>query len=240
MHTRVLISSVLGIASAATLFAQSDTVRAGREIAIRTSESIDARSPSDSRIYRGVVERDVRSEDGRVMIPSGSNAELILRNSTRDEVVLDLESVDVHGQRYAVSTENESVQAGGSEKQGVGANRRTGKYVGGGAVIGSIIGAIAGGGKGAAIGAAAGAGAGAGRNLALVRFARYTLKRIPSGCASFRIYPNRMANRMSATISESQDWVREKRAMSGPDSPRGTERFFPGFRNIGKHRSVRR
>ena len=161
MHTRVLISFVLGIASAATLSAQSDTVRAGREIAIRTSESIVARSPSDSRIYRGVVERDVRSEDGRVMIPSGSNAELILRNSTRDEVVLDLESVDVHGQRYAVSTENESVQAGGSEKQGVGANRRTGKYVGGGAVIGSIIGAIAGGGKGAAIGAAAGAGAGA-------------------------------------------------------------------------------
>ena len=161
MHTRVLISFVLGIASAATLSAQSDTVRAGREIAIRTSESIDARSPSDSRIYRGVVERDVRSEDGRVMIPSGSNAELILRNSTRDEVVLDLESIDVHGQRYAVSTENESVQAGGSEKQGVGANRRTGKYVGGGAVIGSIIGAIAGGGKGAAIGAAAGAGAGA-------------------------------------------------------------------------------
>jgi len=161
MHTRVLISFVLGIASAATLSAQSDTVRAGREIAIRTSESIDARSPSDSRIYRGVVDRDVRSEDGRVMIPSGSNAELILRNSTRDEVVLDLESVDVHGQRYAVSTENESVQAGSSEKQGVGANRRTGKYVGGGAVIGSIIGAIAGGGKGAAIGAAAGAGAGA-------------------------------------------------------------------------------
>ena len=161
MHSRVLLSFVLGIASAATLSAQSDTVRAGREIAIRTSESIDARSPSDSRIYRGVVERDVRSEDGRVMIPSGSNAELILRNSTRDEVVLDLESVDVHGQRYAVSTEDESVQAGGSEKQGVGANRRTGKYVGGGAVIGSIIGAIAGGGKGAAIGAAAGAGAGA-------------------------------------------------------------------------------
>jgi len=50
----------------------------------------------------------------------------------------------------------------------------------------------------------------------------------------------RIANRMSATISESQDWVREKRATSGPDSPRGTERFLPGFRNIGKHRSVRR
>jgi len=155
------LSLVLGIASAVALSAQSDTIRAGTEIAIRTSESIDARSPSDSRIYRGVVERDVRSNEGRVIIPSGSNAELILRDSTRDEVVLDLESVDVRGRRYVVSTEDEHVQASSSEKQGVGANRRTGKYVGGGAVIGSIIGAIAGGGKGAAIGAAAGAGAGA-------------------------------------------------------------------------------
>jgi hypothetical protein len=95
------------------------------------------------------------------MIPSGSNAELILRDSNRDEVVLDLESIDVRGQRYVVSTQDESVQAGGREKDGVGKNGRTGKYVGGGAVIGSIIGAIAGGGKGAAIGAVAGAGAGA-------------------------------------------------------------------------------
>jgi hypothetical protein len=43
----------------------------------------------------------------------------------------------------------------------VGANKRTAKYAGGGAIIGSIIGAIAGGGKGAAIGALAGGGAGA-------------------------------------------------------------------------------
>jgi len=161
MNTRTLLSFILAISAAATVSAQSDTVRAGTEITIRTSESIDAKSPSDSRIYRGVVDRDVRSDDGRVVIPSGSNAELILRDADKDEVVLDLESIDVHGQRYVVSTENESVAGVGGEKQGVGANRRTGKYVGGGAVIGSIIGAIAGGGKGAAIGAAVGAGAGA-------------------------------------------------------------------------------
>ncbi len=40
-------------------------------------------------------------------------------------------------------------------------NKRSGKYMGGGAALGAIIGAIAGGGKGAAIGAASGAGAGA-------------------------------------------------------------------------------
>ena len=52
-----------------------------------------------------------------------------------------------------------------SRREGIGANRRTGEYVGGGALLGSIIGAITGGGKGAAIGAAAGAAAGAGGQI---------------------------------------------------------------------------
>jgi len=47
-------------------------------------------------------------------------------------------------------------------KEGVGKNKRTAKYVGGGALAGTLIGAIAGGGKGAAIGALAGGAAGAG------------------------------------------------------------------------------
>src|SRR5438045_7124252 len=44
-------------------------------------------------------------------------------------------------------------------------NKRTGEYVGGGAILGAIIGGIAGGGKGAAIGAGAGAAAGAGAQV---------------------------------------------------------------------------
>jgi hypothetical protein len=46
-------------------------------------------------------------------------------------------------------------------RTGIGANRRTGEFTGGGAAFGAIVGAIAGGGKGAAIGAGSGAGAGA-------------------------------------------------------------------------------
>jgi len=41
-------------------------------------------------------------------------------------------------------------------------NKRTGMYVGGGALAGTLVGALAGGGKGAAIGAVAGGAAGAG------------------------------------------------------------------------------
>ncbi len=59
--------------------------------------------------------------------------------------------------QYELSTENLAERG----RQGVGVNKRTGEFAGGGAALGAIIGAIAGGGKGAAIGGGSGAGAGA-------------------------------------------------------------------------------
>ena len=73
------------------------------------------------------------------------------------DLVLDLASVSVDGRQYRLNT-SDVVETG---KSGVGANKRTAEYAGGGAAIGAIIGAIAGHGKGAAIGAGSGAGAGA-------------------------------------------------------------------------------
>ena len=148
------------LVAAATLFAQSDRVPAGTEVTVRTNERIDGNSPSDYRVYTATVDRDVTNRDGRVLIPRGSQTELILRDADANDVVLDLESITVNGERLSVASTPERVPAEGG-KEGVGANKRTGKYVGGGAVIGAIIGAVAGGGKGAAIGAATGAGAGA-------------------------------------------------------------------------------
>jgi len=159
---RQLLSSTLLVGIfACSLAAQRDRVPEGAEIVVRTSEPVDARHPSDSRIYHGSVDRDVQDRDGRTVIPRGSEVELIVRNASKSDIVLDLESINVKGRRYSVDTASEVVSGDGSRKSGVGANKRTGKYVGGGAVIGGIIGAIAGGGKGAAIGAATGAGAGA-------------------------------------------------------------------------------
>ena len=158
-----LKSAAIVTALASGLWAQSDRVPAGTEIVVRTNDTIDTKHPSDSRIYTAVVDRDVRDRSGRVVIPRGANAELIARDTGENEIVLDLEAVDVNGQRYSVDTASQVITGDASEdrKEGLGKNERTGKYVGGGAVIGSIIGAIAGGGKGAAIGAATGAGAGA-------------------------------------------------------------------------------
>jgi hypothetical protein len=142
-------------------WAQQDTLRSGTEITVRTNEKIEAKDNNQGRIYTAVVDRDVRDGTGQTVIPRGSNAELILRDSSNRDVQLDIESVNVNGRRYSVSTSDEVVATPGDRKDGVGANQRTAKYAGGGAVLGSIIGAIAGGGKGAAIGAIAGGGAGA-------------------------------------------------------------------------------
>jgi hypothetical protein len=140
-------------------------------MAVRTSEKIDVRN-NDGRVFRGVVEQDVADASGRVSIPRGAMAELIVRKTSNQDLALDLESVTVNGQRYVVAA-SADVTADG-RRDGIGANKRTAEYVGGGALLGTIIGAIAGGGKGAAIGAAAGAGAGIGTQV-LTRGKRVTV-----------------------------------------------------------------
>ena len=73
------------------------------------------------------------------------------------DLVLDLASVSVDGKRYQLRTTDVAARG----KEGIGRNKRTAEYTGGGAAIGAIIGAIAGKGKGAAIGATSGAAGGA-------------------------------------------------------------------------------
>jgi DUF3011 family protein len=157
-------------------------IEPGTQIAVRTIDTINTRQ-RDYRVFAGTVDQDVLGNDGRVAIPRGSGVEMIVRDVPgTTELTLDIESVTINGQRYAVSTEDQSVQA--QRRSGVGANRRTGEYVGGGAVLGGIIGAIAGGGQGAAIGAAAGAAAGAGAQV----LTRGSEIRVPSeSVLTFRI-----------------------------------------------------
>jgi hypothetical protein len=138
------------------------TIDAGTTITVRTNETIDARD-DDGRVFSGVVEGDVKNRNGTVAIPRGSDVEMVVRQTSDDQVALDLETITVNGRRYSVDTDENLVET--ERKEGVGINKRTGKYVGGGAVIGAIIGAIAGGGKGAAIGAGVGAAGGAGAQI---------------------------------------------------------------------------
>jgi hypothetical protein len=109
-----------------------DTVRItrlepGTVIPVRTNEAIDVER-GDNRVYTGIVDQDVVGTNGRLAIRRGSNVELIVRVARDNDLILDLESVVVRGQRYAVRTEPRRVESGRDDS-----------------LIGGIIGALDGG-----------------------------------------------------------------------------------------------
>jgi hypothetical protein len=137
-------------------------VPSGTEVEVRTNEAIDSTTAIEGRTFTGTVQKDVTGAGGQVLIPKGSATELTVSKVSKGgttgspEVALALHAIDIGGHHYLVNSAD--VQQGND--QGIGKNKRTGEYIGGGAVLGTLLGAIAGGGKGAAIGAAAGAAAG--------------------------------------------------------------------------------
>ena len=170
---RAVLTTVAAIVSAAVAVTQPTFAQVSRTsidadttVKIRTTEAIDVKT-ADGLIYKGTVDEDVLDRNGEVAIPEGSTVELMARKDG-NEMTLDLESVTVNGQRYAVVADQSTVGTTGQLGAGartIGANKDTAVYVGGGALLGTIIGAIAGGGKGAAIGAAVGAAGGAGAQI---------------------------------------------------------------------------
>ena len=150
--------------AAAAVQSRTHVLPAGSELPIRNEETIDSGKAVEGQTYAAEIASDVRDAEGAVLIPRGSNAQLVIKSATKggrfhgtSDLILDLVSVSVDGQRYRLDA-SDIVEKG---RQGIGGNKRTGALVGGGAALGAIIGAIAGGGKGAAIGAGSGAGAGA-------------------------------------------------------------------------------
>ena len=99
----------------------------GTLVAVRTNEGIDA-DKGDNRVYTGIVDQDVRGDNGRLAIPRGSRVELIVRVEPDNDLIIDLDSVNVNGNRYAVRTT---------------ANRAESKRDD--SLVGAIVGAIQGG-----------------------------------------------------------------------------------------------
>ncbi len=77
----------------------------GTIIPVRNDESIDVER-KDNRVYRGTVDQDVRGENGRLAIPRGSEAEMIVRVAPDNDLVIDIESVTVDGRRFAIQTDS--------------------------------------------------------------------------------------------------------------------------------------
>ena len=166
---RLRIFPLLLIFNLAAVYADQPTqtktfvIPAGTQISVRNNQEIDSSRAGAGQTFAAQVTNDVRDSHGAVLIPHGANAQVVIQSTSRGgkvkgtaDLVVALHSVSVAGHRYTVHTT--AVREEGSK--GLGKNKRTGKYVGGGAAGGGIIGAIAGGGKGALLGGALGAGAG--------------------------------------------------------------------------------
>jgi hypothetical protein len=141
-------------------------IEPGTTVQVRTTEAIDGQT-IDGRVYTGTVENDVRDSQGRLAIPAGATAELVVRRAPDNELVLDLDSITVNNRRYGVDATRSQIGTSGIDirNSGIGANKETARNVGGGALLGAILGAVIGGGDGAAAGAAAGAAVGAGAQI---------------------------------------------------------------------------
>jgi hypothetical protein len=160
-----LIATTAGAGAQSRRWEALSQIPSGTTVQVRATQPVKS-SSYDGRIYPAIVDNDVLDDQGRLAIPNGATAELMVRRTGDNEFVIDLESVTVNGRRYAVDANSAVVVTSGDRDSNLGVNKETGKYVGGGAIIGSIIGAVAGGAKGAAIGAGVGAAAGAGAQIA--------------------------------------------------------------------------
>ena len=142
-------------------FAQQNTrvLPKDSEIKVRNDVPIPAH-PTVGASYAATVSQDVTGASGNVVIPKDSRARLVATKNGND-TNLDLRYVTVNGKRYLITS-----ASGGKQKPGgLGANKKTAKYVGGGAAIGAVLGALLGGGKGAAIGSIVGRAGGAGAQV---------------------------------------------------------------------------
>ena len=99
----------------------------GTMVSVRPKEAIDV-NRKDNRVYTGIVDQDVRGANGRLAIPRGSTVELIVRVARDNDLILDLESVTVNGQRYAIKTDATRVESRPD-----------------GSLVGAIVGAVNGG-----------------------------------------------------------------------------------------------
>jgi hypothetical protein len=160
MKRTILFASLLLGLTAVSANAQQ-TLPSGTEIKVRTDTAIPAKPATDSR-YSASVSEDVKDSQGNVVIPRGSRARLVaVPSDDGKDTNLDLRSVTVNGTPYLLH----AAGSGSGTPGGLGANKRTGIYVGGGAAVGAILGALLGGGKGAAIGAVLGGAGGAGTQV---------------------------------------------------------------------------
>ncbi len=95
----------------ATIRTRTYVVPAGTEIPVRSEETIDSAKAVEGQTYAAEVADDIRDAEGNIVIPRGSNAQIVIRSASKggrfrgtSDLALDLQSVSVEGQEYQLST----------------------------------------------------------------------------------------------------------------------------------------
>src|SRR5260221_3164867 len=90
---------------------RTNVLPVGTEVFVRTDETIDSGKAVEGQTFAAAIATDVRDADGDVVIPRGSNAQLVILSASRggrfrgtSVLVLDLNSISVGGRRYRVDT----------------------------------------------------------------------------------------------------------------------------------------
>ena len=134
-------------------------IPAGTVLTVTIDQTVSTKTSTAGDAFAASLAEPV-SVNGATVLPKGTQATgTVVQSASAGHLkggailALSLNSLTVHGKKYAIETSSFA-------ESGKGRGKRTVVGAGGGAAVGAIIGAIAGGGKGAAIGAAAGGGAG--------------------------------------------------------------------------------
>ena len=85
----------------------TDIIHALTNVMVRVNETIRIEE-SDGRVFSGYVAQDVLDRNKNLIIPRGSNVEMVVRTTSDNELALDLDSIVIFGQRYGLQTEENS------------------------------------------------------------------------------------------------------------------------------------
>jgi len=90
-RTHSVLFGAVALASVVLAQPAGRTIPAGTIVQVRTNQEIDSRSAAPGHVITGLVAHIVTDRTGRVVIPGGAPAELVIRNVSKHKLALDLQ-----------------------------------------------------------------------------------------------------------------------------------------------------
>ncbi len=103
-------------------------IEPGTLVGVQLNQTIHANGATNE-VYTGTVVQDVIGGNGRLAIPRGSQVNLRVRSTREGNLVLNVDSVSLHGREYALPTSSQNMEGQSGNNNNV---------------VGSIVGGVTG------------------------------------------------------------------------------------------------